>query len=142
MDILLSGTLALGEQRSGYIGAHNTRSKYRRCSAAFKQDIHPAGISLPVRVDDLGEGGMPLALSSPVRIQDKRKGAFPAEQIICNSRKCSPFLRTNLTVSSTASGEDPLWTDAVHSHPLQIQPQRRPDPGSVPSLFPVPKHSM
>lgn len=71
MDILLSGTLALGEQRSGYIGAHNTRSKYRRCSTAFKQDIHPAGLSLPVRVDELGEGGTPLALPSPSGFRTK-----------------------------------------------------------------------
>ena len=133
MDILLSGTLAFVEQRSGYIGAHNTRSKYRRCSTAFKQDIHPAGLSLPVRVDELGGRGHAFGAAFPLWIQDKRKGAFPAEQIICNSRKCSPFLRTNLIISSTVSGrqrrprrlppvpcpEDPAdWKKPSRRHPL------------------------
>ena len=77
MDILLSGTLAFVEQRSGYIGAHNTRSKYRRCSTAFKQDIHPAGLSLPVRVDELGGRGHVFGAAFPCPDSGQKKGSVP-----------------------------------------------------------------
>ena len=77
MDILLSGTLAFVEQRSGYIGAHNTRSKYRRCSTAFKQDIHPAGLSLPVRVDELGGKGARLWRCLPPLDSGQKEGGVP-----------------------------------------------------------------
>lgn len=119
--------------RDNYAGWISCFQARLRCSTAFKKDIHPAGLSLPVRVDELGGRGHAFGAAFPLWIQDKRKGAFPAEQIICNSRKCSPFLRTNLIISSTVSGrqrrprrippvpcpEDPAdWKKPSRRHPL------------------------